>query len=316
MSILTGRSSLSPGNWMRPVRIGGYKIEMLYANATNVVFRNGEHLQVNMENASPSEDYNYYRVCLGTGAPIPCRSPTRWILAVPKHGGCAWFNDAAHRTPDRTTGRFRAAERKEHVNHEGAFSLAFAVAAALAAAPGRPDPGRRRGVRFARVAGRRGHGPQWGDAERRLGPAAISRRRASPSGATASSRSTPAVRTCPDYELEVEIVTPVLEGRHRRGGSIRAKGVSDRDALALGIARRRDRAAARSARQRRRRASRLDLAMPRPAGGRDRWRRRDHVILGDPAVTSGIDGGGSIRPIEALETGQASRPHIWIGCAM
>jgi len=43
--------------------LAGYKIEMLYANATNVVFRNGEHLQVNMENASPSEDYNYYRAC-------------------------------------------------------------------------------------------------------------------------------------------------------------------------------------------------------------------------------------------------------------
>ena len=43
--------------------LAGYEIDMLYANATNVVFRNGEHLQANMENASPAEDYNYYRAC-------------------------------------------------------------------------------------------------------------------------------------------------------------------------------------------------------------------------------------------------------------
>ena len=43
--------------------MAGYKIEMLYENATNVVFRNGAHLQVNMEDSSPARDYNYYRPC-------------------------------------------------------------------------------------------------------------------------------------------------------------------------------------------------------------------------------------------------------------
>jgi hypothetical protein len=36
---------------------------MLYPNATNVVFRNAEHIQVTMEDSDPSHDWNYYRLC-------------------------------------------------------------------------------------------------------------------------------------------------------------------------------------------------------------------------------------------------------------
>jgi pimeloyl-ACP methyl ester carboxylesterase len=43
--------------------LAGYRIAMLYAHATNVVFRNAAHLQVNMEDSSPARDYNYYRPC-------------------------------------------------------------------------------------------------------------------------------------------------------------------------------------------------------------------------------------------------------------
>ena len=43
--------------------LAGYKIEMLYANATNVVFLNAEHIQVTMEDSDTSNDWNYYRLC-------------------------------------------------------------------------------------------------------------------------------------------------------------------------------------------------------------------------------------------------------------
>jgi|GEM_PF-1367899 len=43
--------------------LAGYKIEMLYAKARNVVFRNAEHIQVTMEDSDTSNDWNYYRLC-------------------------------------------------------------------------------------------------------------------------------------------------------------------------------------------------------------------------------------------------------------
>jgi pimeloyl-ACP methyl ester carboxylesterase len=43
--------------------LAGYEIEMLYANATNVVFENGEHIQATMEDSETSNDWNYYRLC-------------------------------------------------------------------------------------------------------------------------------------------------------------------------------------------------------------------------------------------------------------
>ena len=43
--------------------LAGYQIAMLYANATNVVFKNAGHIQVHMDDAYPSRDYNYYRPC-------------------------------------------------------------------------------------------------------------------------------------------------------------------------------------------------------------------------------------------------------------
>src|SRR4030095_544720 len=43
--------------------LAGYKIDMLYTNATNVVFANGEHIQVTMEDSDTSNDLNYYRLC-------------------------------------------------------------------------------------------------------------------------------------------------------------------------------------------------------------------------------------------------------------
>jgi hypothetical protein len=41
----------------------GYKVAMLYANAKNVVFKNGQHGQVPMSDADTSKDYNYYWLC-------------------------------------------------------------------------------------------------------------------------------------------------------------------------------------------------------------------------------------------------------------
>lgn len=43
--------------------LAGYKIDMLYANARNVVFRNSPHIQVTMEDSDLSKDYNHYRLC-------------------------------------------------------------------------------------------------------------------------------------------------------------------------------------------------------------------------------------------------------------
>ena len=118
----------------------------------------------------------------------------------------------------------------------GAFSLAFAVAAALAATapPGPRSPSRCsicsscRAAAGSRSAGTtqsvtlvRGNLETTRFTVRRDGKLEIDA----------------CVRTCPDYELEVEIVTPVLEGVGiEGGGSIRAEGAfPDRDALALGI---------------------------------------------------------------------------------
>jgi hypothetical protein len=36
---------------------------MLYANATNVVFKNGGHGQVPLSDSDTSKDYNYYWLC-------------------------------------------------------------------------------------------------------------------------------------------------------------------------------------------------------------------------------------------------------------
>jgi pimeloyl-ACP methyl ester carboxylesterase len=41
----------------------GYKIAMLYANARNVVFKNGQHGQVPLSDSDTSKDYNYYWLC-------------------------------------------------------------------------------------------------------------------------------------------------------------------------------------------------------------------------------------------------------------
>jgi pimeloyl-ACP methyl ester carboxylesterase len=41
----------------------GYKIGMLYANARNVVFKNGQHGQVPISDSDTSKDYNYYWLC-------------------------------------------------------------------------------------------------------------------------------------------------------------------------------------------------------------------------------------------------------------
>jgi pimeloyl-ACP methyl ester carboxylesterase len=41
----------------------GYKIAMLYANARNVVFKNGSHGQVPISDSDTSKDYNYYWLC-------------------------------------------------------------------------------------------------------------------------------------------------------------------------------------------------------------------------------------------------------------
>ncbi len=43
--------------------LAGYKIDMLYANATHVVFRNSPHIQLTMEDSDLSKDYNHYRLC-------------------------------------------------------------------------------------------------------------------------------------------------------------------------------------------------------------------------------------------------------------
>lgn len=111
------------------------------------------------------------------------------------------------------------------------------------------------------------------------------------------------VRSCRDYDLEVEIVTPVLEGVGiEGGGSIRAEGAfPERDALALGI----------------RGGGEIDVRAIHAAtiaagidgGGSILTFARDRLAagidgggeiryLGNPTVTSGINGGGSVSPIE------------------
>ncbi len=110
------------------------------------------------------------------------------------------------------------------------------------------------------------------------------------------------VRSCRDYDLEVEIVTPVLEGVGIEGGGhIRAEGAfPERDALALGI----------------RGGGEIDMRAIHAAtiaagihgGGSILAFARDRLAagidgggeiryLGNPAVTSGINGGGSVSPI-------------------
>ena len=111
------------------------------------------------------------------------------------------------------------------------------------------------------------------------------------------------VRSCSHYDLEIEIVTPDLDGVGvEGGGSILAEGAfPDRDQLALGVdgGGRIDMTAIRarsvaagiqgggailaSARER--------LVAAIQGGGSVRYR-------GDPHVTSGINGGGSVSPID------------------
>lgn len=43
--------------------LAGYRIDMLYANATQIVFSNSPHIQVTMEDSDLSKDYNHYRLC-------------------------------------------------------------------------------------------------------------------------------------------------------------------------------------------------------------------------------------------------------------
>ena len=92
------------------------------------------------------------------------------------------------------------------------------------------------------------------------------------------------VRSCNDYRLEVEIVTPGLEGVGvEGGGEIRADGAfPQRDSLAIGIEG----------------GGEIDMiaisagavAAGIEGGGTIRYR-------GDPTVTSGIEGGGSVSRI-------------------
>jgi hypothetical protein len=109
-------------------------------------------------------------------------------------------------------------------------------------------------------------------------------------------------RSCSNYDLEVEIVSPVLEGIGiEGGGEIRAAGAfPERDALAIGI----------------RGGGEIDVrAIPAATiaagisgGGSILVHARDRLAagidgggeiryLGNPTVTSGINGGGSVSPL-------------------
>ena len=111
------------------------------------------------------------------------------------------------------------------------------------------------------------------------------------------------IRHCPDYELEVEIVTPALDGVGvDGGGAIRAEGpFPPRDTLALGISG----------------GGAIDMlaveagtvAAGIDGGGTILARARDRLAAGingggairyrgDPTVTSGIDGGGTVTRID------------------
>jgi hypothetical protein len=112
------------------------------------------------------------------------------------------------------------------------------------------------------------------------------------------------VRTCRNYDLEVEIVTPVLEGVGiEGGGSIRAEGAfPEADTLALGISGggeidMRAIHAATIAAGIDGGGSILAFARDRLAAGIDGG--GEIRYLGNPTVTSGINGGGSVSPIEA-----------------
>jgi hypothetical protein len=110
------------------------------------------------------------------------------------------------------------------------------------------------------------------------------------------------VRSCSNYRLEVEIVTPGLEGVGvEGGGEIRADGAfPDRDSLAIGIEG----------------GGEIDMiaisagavAAGIEGGGTILASARDRLVAGiegggtiryrgDPTVTSGIEGGGSVSRI-------------------
>ena len=110
------------------------------------------------------------------------------------------------------------------------------------------------------------------------------------------------VRSCRNYRLEVEIVTPELEGVGvEGGGEIRAEGAfPDRDNLAIGIegGGEIDLAA----------ISAGEVAAGIQGGGTILTHARTRLVAGiqgggtiryrgDPAVTSGVEGGGSVSPI-------------------
>lgn len=109
------------------------------------------------------------------------------------------------------------------------------------------------------------------------------------------------IRTCRDYDLRVEIVTPELEAvAIQGGGSIRADGrFPDRGALAIVVTGGGtiDMSAVAAA----------EVAAAVRGGGSITTRARDSLAasingggsvryLGDPSVTSAINGGGSVAP--------------------
>jgi hypothetical protein len=110
------------------------------------------------------------------------------------------------------------------------------------------------------------------------------------------------VRSCSGYRLEVEVVTPELEGiAIRGGGSVRAEGAfPDRSRLALAISG----------------GGEIDataipagnVAASVEGGGTILTRARNSLTAavegggevryrGDPAVTAAIDGGGTVQPM-------------------
>lgn len=110
------------------------------------------------------------------------------------------------------------------------------------------------------------------------------------------------VRTCRDYDLRVEIVTPELDGVGvEGGGEVRAEGAfPERESLAIGI----------------KGGGEIDVTAIRAAtvaagidgGGTILTHARDRLVAGingggevryrgDPEITSGINGGGSVEPI-------------------
>ena len=167
----------------------------------------------------------------------------------------------------------------------------------------RPDPGRRRGVRSLELQGGGRVTVRHGATQSVTLVRGNSRRRASPSGATASSRSTPACAAVRTMSSRSRSSHRCWKASASRGAARSGRGRVPRPrcAGARHQRRRRDRHARDPRGQRRRRHQRRRLdprSCPRPAGGRIDG-GGEIRYLGAPTVTSGIDGGGSIRPIEA-----------------